>query len=135
MAISSELALIKEAYENGDIDALQAYAELKDFETQLAQLLDYLKPLALDCIDRYGNNSVAHGYMWSKVADVEYDYFHIDPIREGEERLKTIKDLLTRLKKEAQKGEIKDTESGAIYPPAKRIEKGYKLVAKKVTSI
>lgn len=134
MAQSVELEMLLDAYDGGEIDALKAYAELKDFEEQLTKIIEYIKPKALDALDRYGNNTVAFGYLWQKVANVEYDYFHIDPIREGEEKIKEIKDLVNRLKKEAQRGSIKDATTGVEYPPAKRIDNGYKLIAKKVNS-
>lgn len=110
-------AEIAQKVEDGEVNALKEYIELKRLSNSLSDALTVIQPLAIDEADKYKEKSFkAFGAIVEKKnAAGSWDYTGVAAWNAAKERLKWVEKM-------AQTGGAADSDSGEIIEKAVKIE-------------
>lgn len=103
--------------QQGRLNALQKYVELKEMQSEIEDALKSIQPLAIDEADKYPEKSFKmYGALIEKrAAPATWDYANCLAYQQAKKRLKYIEDI-------AKAGGGADTDSGEIIDKAFKIE-------------
>ena len=120
MDIISGIVTKVQKAEDGDIDPLLAYVELKRIAKVLEESLKQIQPLALAEANKYGQKSFkAFGYSITLKANPgQWKYDQCPDVLTASENLKALQESAKDAYKLAIKGQIMADGDGVIVPPA-----------------
>ena len=124
--IKARLLELKDSVEQGNVNPLEAYVELKSIENTLKEVMATVQPLAITEADKYAEKSFkAFGAVIEKrSAPATYDMNHINAYLSAKEKVKYIETI-------AKAGGGIDPETGQEIEKAIRVE-GKSTIAVKV---
>lgn len=124
--IKARLLELKDSVEQGNVNPLEAYVELKSIENTLKEVIATVQPLAITEADKYAEKSFkAFGAIIEKrSAPATYDMSHINAYLSAKEKVKYIETI-------AKAGGGIDPETGQEIEKAIKIE-GKSTIAVKV---
>ena len=124
--IKARLLDIQDGVEQGNVNPLEAYVELKAIENTLKEVMAKVQPLAITEADKYNEKSFkAFGAVIEKrSAPATYDMSHINAYLTAKEKVKYIETI-------AKAGGGIDPETGQEIEKAIRVE-GKSTIAVKI---
>ena len=113
--IKESVADITTAIQNGDVDALEAFVNLKKIEEIIKQVKKNIDDLAIDEACKYSQKTFDYNdaEITIKNSPTRYNYSNIPAIVKKENELKELKDK----HKTALRVDVVDTETGELLVP------------------
>ena len=110
---------IAEDVQNGSIDPLKAYLDLKSIESELKNAFAIVQDLAINEAQKYPKTFQFHGYeVQNKSGAGRWDFKHISDWNNKKRELDEVEEKHKLAFKMAEKGDTYITEGGEVIEPA-----------------